>query len=211
MARVVAREVRRYREAHRPKMSAQQLADRTAQLGMPIPRSVLANLESGRRETVSVAEVMVLAAALDVSPIELMCPVGFDEKTEMLPGRMMDPREAVRWFTGEMKLDITDAATTLRPPGTGERSSTYLVEYHDQLIRRLRVQEADAARALADAKAEGADDRALDDARYKMNVADEWRDFIREPLRQTRAEMRARGMVLPELPPDIGLEEGAAR
>jgi len=127
-ARLVAREVRRYRENRRPKMSAQQLADRTAELGMPIPRSVLANLESGRRETVSVAEVLVLAAALGVSPIELMCPVGFDEKAEMLPGRMMDPREAMRWFTGEMKLEITEATTTLRPPGTEERSSTYLVE-----------------------------------------------------------------------------------
>lgn len=211
MARLVAREVRRYREAQRPKMSAQQLADRTAELGMPIPRSVLANLESGRRETVSVAEVLVLAAALNVSPAELMCPVGFDQQAEMLPGRMVDPREAMRWFTGEMKLDITDATTKLRQPDTAERSSTYLVEYHDQLIRRLRIQEADAARAIADAKAEGADDRALDDARYKMNVADEWRDFIREPLRQTRADMRARGMLLPELPPDIDLEEGAAR
>lgn len=189
-------------------MSAQQLADRTAELGMPIPRSVLANLESGRRETVSLAEILVLAAALGVSPMELMCPVGFDEKTEMLPGRIMDPREVMRWFTGEMKLQITEAAATLRPPGTDERSSTYLVEYHDQLISRLRVQEADAARALADAKAEGADDRAFEDARYKKNVADEWRNFIREPLRQTRAEMRARGMVLPKLPPDIDLEEG---
>jgi transcriptional regulator with XRE-family HTH domain len=189
-------------------MSAQQLADRTAELGMPIPRSVLANLESGRRETVSLAEILVLAAALGVSPIELMCPVGFDEKTELLPGRIMDPREAMQWFTGEMKLQITETATKLRPPGSDERSSTYLVEYHDQLISRLRVQEADAARALADAKAEGADDRAFEDARYKKNVADEWRSFIREPLRQTRAEMRARGMVLPKLPPDIDLEEG---
>lgn len=69
----------------------QQLADRTAELGMPIPRSVLANLESGRRETVSAAEVVILAAALDIAPIELISPVGFDQQVEMLPGRMMDP------------------------------------------------------------------------------------------------------------------------
>ncbi len=118
MARLVAREVRRYREAQRPKMSGRQLADRTAELGMPIPRSVLANLESGRRETVSVAEVLVLAAALNVSPVELMCPVGFDKRAEMLPGRTTDPREAVRWFTGEMKLDITGTITKLRQPDT---------------------------------------------------------------------------------------------
>ena len=57
-------------------MSVQKLADVTDELGMPIPRSVLANLESGRRETVTVAEVLVLAAALDVAPIDLICPSG---------------------------------------------------------------------------------------------------------------------------------------
>ena len=114
IARLVAREIRRYRESQQPRMSVQRLADRTAELDMAIPRSVLANLESGRRETVSVAEVLALAAALNVSPIELICPVGFDKETEILPGRMLDPLSAVRWFTGELKLDVTEAATTLR-------------------------------------------------------------------------------------------------
>ncbi len=98
-------------------MSVQRLADRTAEFGMPIPRSVLANLESGRRGTVSVAEVLALAAALDVSPVELMCPVGFDEQAEMLPGRTADPREALRWFTGELKLDITGGGRDAAPAG----------------------------------------------------------------------------------------------
>ena len=62
MAHLVAGEVRRYRERQQPRMSAQQLSDRTGELGMLSPRSVLANLESGRRETVSAAEIMVLAA-----------------------------------------------------------------------------------------------------------------------------------------------------
>ena len=178
---------------------------------MPIPRSVLANLESGRRDTVSVAEVLVLAASLDVAPIELICPVGFDKEAEMLPGRMMDPLYAMRWFTGELKLDVSDDGTwIMRAPGTAEQSSTYLVEYHDELINRLRTQEADAARALADASAEGADDRALAEARYKIGAAQEWHDFIREPLRRVRAEMHDRGMLLPELPPDVKLEESDA-
>jgi transcriptional regulator with XRE-family HTH domain len=210
VARQVAREIRRYRESQRPKISAQQLADRTAEIGMPIPRSVLANLESGRRETVSVAEVLVLAAALNVSPIELMCPVGFDKQTEMLPGRMMDPLSAMRWFAGEMKLDVTDAVTTLRVPGQGEQSSTYLVEYHDELINKLRIQEAEAHRAVADAATDGADERAHREAQYRMRALVEWREFISEPLRRTRAEMQERGMELPDLPADLGLAEGDA-
>jgi len=207
MARLVAREVRRYREAQLPRMSAQQLSDRTAELGMPIPRSVLANLESGRRETVSVAEVLVLAAALNIAPIELICPVGFDKQTEMLPGRMMDPLGAMRWFTGELKLDVTDAATTLRQPGSGEHSSTYLLEYHDELINRLRVKEAEAHRAVADAAKDDADERAHGEARYRMMDLADWREFAAEPLRRTRAEMRERGMELPDLPADLNLGE----
>ena len=238
VARLVAREVRRYRESQQPRMSVQRLADRTAELDMPIPRSVLANLESGRRETVSVAEVLALAAALNVSPIELICPVGFDKETEILPGRMLDPLSAVRWFTGELKLDVTEAATTLRQADRGEQSTTYLVEYHQELISRLRAREAEAARAVSDADAalaialaaaeavsgSGADseraavlaeaertatadsERAAAEAHFRVQNLVEWRDFIREPLRQTRAEMRRRGMMLPDVPADIQLD-----
>jgi transcriptional regulator with XRE-family HTH domain len=211
VARLVAREVRRYREMQRPRMSVQKLADATAELGMPIPRSVLANLESGRRETVSVAEVLVLAAALNVAPIELICPVGFDKETEMLPGRMMEPLSAMQWFTGEWKLDIDDDGVwTMRTPGSGERSTAYLLRYHDELISRLHSQEArarEALRAVAEAVGQEADERARGAARDWMVAAEEWRAFIREPLRRTRAEMRERGMQLPDLPADIELEE----
>ncbi len=239
-------------------MSMQKLADRTAELGVAIPRSVLANLESGRRETVSVAEVLVLAAALNVAPIELMCPVGFDKQTEMLPGRMMDPLDAMRWFTGEQKLELAAGAPMLRQPGTAELSATYLMKYHDELVSRLRMQKAEAAKAAADAAdaeaakrevdeevttatmaAAGAEttgdaaaaDRArhaagqakarqmiaavkaeygAEDARRRMMGLAEWREFIREPLRRTREEMRSRGMLPPALPPDIELGEDDA-
>jgi hypothetical protein len=120
-------------------------------------------LESGRREAVSVAEVLVLAAALNVAPIELMCPVGFDKQTEMLPGRMMDPPDAMRWFTGELKLELAEAATTVRQPGTAELSTTYLLKYHDDLIFRLRMKEAEAAKAAADAADAEAAKREVDE------------------------------------------------
>lgn len=211
VARLAAREVRRYRERQRPKMSVQKLADKTDELGMPIPRSVLANLESGRRDTISVAEVLVLAAALDVAPIDLICPVGFDKQTEMLPGAAMDPLSAMRWFTGELKLDISgDGAWTMRTPGSGERSSANLLKYHDQLLSKLDSEEAkarEALRAVADAVGEEADESARGAARDLMIRVEEWREFIREPLRQTRTEMRERGMQLPDLPADLELGE----
>ena len=144
----------------------QQLADRTAELGMPIPRSVLANLESGRRDTVSVAEVLVLAAALDVAPIELICPVGFDKQTEMLPGchdgsALCDALVHGRAETGRRRrrgLDRCGCPVL----GTREQSNIYLVKYHDQLISRLDSEEAkarEALRAVADAVGEEADEQ----------------------------------------------------
>lgn len=236
-------------------MSVQKLADVTDELGMPIPRSVLANLESGRRETVTVAEVLVLAAALDVAPIDLICPVGFDKQTEMLPGRAMDPLTARRWITGMWKLDILDAgAWAMRTPGAAEQGNAHLLEYHDVLIAQLRAKEAEAARAAAElakvseaslsavivlheaeqsaaaAKAAGdaaaadlearvieavvaADAAGRDHAAKAAEVQDrmqrvaEWHEFIREPLRRTREEIRRRGMLLPDLPADIELGE----
>ncbi|MFD8544996.1 helix-turn-helix domain-containing protein [Streptomyces sp. NPDC059649] len=95
----IAAEILRYRRNQ--KMSAQQLSDRCAELGMEIPRAVISNLENGRRTSISVAELLVLAAALDVPPAALAFPVGYAEETEALPGAHVPPFEAVRWFGGE--------------------------------------------------------------------------------------------------------------
>jgi transcriptional regulator with XRE-family HTH domain len=98
LALSVAREVRRHRQAQG--LSAQQLAERCAQIGMPIQRSVLANLESGRRTTVTIAEVLVLAHALNVPPGVLMFPVGYNQSVEVLPGTWIEPYFAVEWLAG---------------------------------------------------------------------------------------------------------------
>jgi hypothetical protein len=127
----------------------------------------------------------------------------------MLPRTAMDPLSAMHWFTGEWKLDLSDdGAWTMRTPGSGERSSANLLKYHDQLISKLDSEEAkarEALKAVANAVGEEADERARGAARNLMIAVEEWREFIREPLRQTRAEMRERGMQLPDLPADIDL------
>lgn len=220
-------------------MSTQQLADRTAELGLPIQRSVLANLENGRRGSVSVAELLVLAAALDAAPVDLLYPVGLEEQIEMLPGRMTDSLGVVSWFCGDLKLGLTDESTTLRKPGAGEESNIYLIRYHNGLIDRLDAHEIEAARAAADSfaamtaavarateaeaygqarTAEAAAAREARDAAaakaeaagaeaaYRELVLAEWRGFIIEPLRRTRAEMRRRGMLLPAIPPRLSLD-----
>jgi transcriptional regulator with XRE-family HTH domain len=74
---VVARRVRALRTDRG--WSAQRLADavRDADPSCPLGnRDVVANLESGRRTTVTIDEVMVLALVLDTSPTTLFLPNG---------------------------------------------------------------------------------------------------------------------------------------
>jgi transcriptional regulator with XRE-family HTH domain len=54
--------------------SAQQLADETKRVDMPVSRSVLANLDSGRKRKLSVAELVAISAALGVDPGDLLTP-----------------------------------------------------------------------------------------------------------------------------------------
>jgi transcriptional regulator with XRE-family HTH domain len=97
--RTIADQVKRIRTDR--KLSAQQLSDACAKLGLEMPRSVIADLENGRRAHISVAELLVLASALDVPPLRLVFPVGVEKESEILPGETRAPFRGALWFTGE--------------------------------------------------------------------------------------------------------------
>ncbi|MFI6105803.1 helix-turn-helix domain-containing protein [Streptomyces sp. NPDC051310] len=130
----IAREVRRYRQ--KKGLSAQQLSDRTVELGMPIQRSVLANLESGRRTTVTVAEVLVLAAALGVPPGVLIFPVGFAQHCENLPGSFPEPIWAIEWLSGRAILGEEEVEEYAESPLGLIRTHEERMEYLMRAIRR---------------------------------------------------------------------------
>jgi hypothetical protein len=77
----VAQEVRRLREPR----SAQWLANRTKELGHELTRSVIADLENGRRRHVTIAELVVLAAALETPAVALLYPPPLDKEVRVLP------------------------------------------------------------------------------------------------------------------------------
>ncbi|MFI1165593.1 helix-turn-helix domain-containing protein [Streptomyces sp. NPDC020801] len=54
------------------KVSAQELADRMTAAGYPIKRSVIANLETGRREEVSVGHLAIAAQVLGVDAATIL-------------------------------------------------------------------------------------------------------------------------------------------
>lgn len=101
---VLARQVRRYRDA--AGLSAQQLAERmTAEVGSTYTRTQVTNLESGRREAITVGELMGFARILGVPPLMLVLPLGEAEAVEVLPGVTVDPWTAWRWVTGEIPAE----------------------------------------------------------------------------------------------------------
>ena len=89
----------------RGERSGQWLSDQTAAVGKRISKASISEIENGKRKSVSVADLMVLAAALEVPPIVLLFPGIPDGNLEVLPGRDTDAWSAVEWFVGEDKRD----------------------------------------------------------------------------------------------------------
>jgi transcriptional regulator with XRE-family HTH domain len=115
------------------KLTAQQLAQRTADLGYPVTRVAISKIETNKRAgKIDVAELIVLAKALEMPPVLLLYPgfpegydatvdetygplrsvqgdtgqdpytVTFDGDVETLPGRTESSRDAVLWFSGRL-------------------------------------------------------------------------------------------------------------
>ena len=71
-------------------------------------RSVIANLESGRRSNVSIEEVLVLAYVLNVAPVHLFVPVdGFGLR--VTPTSSVSGVVAREWVRGNFVLPAQDA------------------------------------------------------------------------------------------------------
>ncbi|MBC3989629.1 helix-turn-helix transcriptional regulator [Streptomyces sp. AC563] len=185
----VAAEVRRRRKELG--WSAQVLADRCEEIGHPIPRNVIANMESGRRSNLPLVDVMVLAEALNTPPICLVYPVGYVDDVQRLP--LQDPTsplDALRWFTGE-ETDL----------GTDDDMLRYFRAHHaaQERLRRARRDE-EYARYHAET-APNADRRA--EALRSQARAAEAADEAESRLRKIRAFIRQEGVTPPFLWPDI--------
>lgn len=98
-AHQIARNVRACRTAMG--LSAQQLSDKTAALGAPVSRTIIADLENGRRRYVATSELFVLAESLSVAPMALLMPAeGLAEEVEVLPGVHVPQNIAMQQIAG---------------------------------------------------------------------------------------------------------------
>lgn len=185
----VAREVRRRRKEL--KWSAQDLADRCEAIGFPIPRNVIANMESGRRAVLPLVEVMVLAKALYTHPIRLIYPVGYVEEVQQLPLTYpVDTAQAMRWFAG-LNEDFRADHRMLR----------HHVAHRTALERAFfAVHSEERQRRAAESTADG-----IERAKALRAQADfaERTARAKAELYQVRSDIYADGDPLPDLPDEL--------
>ncbi len=87
------------------KLTAVQLAAKTKELGYPISRVAISKIENNQRAgKVDVAEVLVLAVALEIPPALLLFPGYPDDDVNLTPRITGTGSEAVQWISGESKL-----------------------------------------------------------------------------------------------------------
>ncbi|MEV0846443.1 helix-turn-helix transcriptional regulator [Streptomyces sp. NPDC049954] len=185
----VAGEVRRRRKELG--WSAQDLADKCEEIGHPIPRNVIANMESGRRSNLPLVDVIVLAEALNTPPICLVYPVGYVDDVQRLP--LQPPTtsmHALRWFTGE-ETDL----------GADDDMLRYFRAHHaaEEQLRKALLDE-DYARYHAETAPNA--DRKAEALRSQARAA-EAADDAASRLRRVRAFIQEEGVTPPALWPDL--------
>lgn len=186
----VAGEVRRRRKEMG--WSAQDLADACEQLGHPIPRNVIANMESGRRASLPLVDVIVLAAALETYPVCLIFPVGYVERTQELPFQDLVPTwDALRRFTGDEDMPLHDAG--LVPD----------FESHDNLVRTALAALEEEEQARFAAKTASNRTQQEEAERRRTKYSDE-AISAKYKIRYLRRDIRDEGATPPYLPPALG-------
>jgi len=193
---LTARVARQMRSARQDAgLTVAEAADACAGLGLPVPKTTITNLETGRRSSVDLAEFLVLAEVYAVPPISLLFPLGEEASVSVLPGRNVPTWEAVAWFTGE----------TPQVPPPPEGSAREVLDtfraHNDAVLTAL------ASSRLAKERRRKAS-TTLDPQRREslLKTAESYEqvafDDCRE-LRNFRDRMRERGLALPALPDDL--------
>lgn len=183
-------------------ITAQELSDRLAKMGVELKRTVIGNLESGYRRTVSAAEVLAIAYVLDVPPIALLVPLGADDEIEILKDTVVNTWSAARWITAEWNPERPDGVNGFPLPSAGDKSRAEELQRRDnaELVDRYR-QHHDAVTewktlqfAMADSEAER--DRVIERNELRQRE-------IEGNLRILRGAMRVRDQLPPLLPPAL--------
>jgi transcriptional regulator with XRE-family HTH domain len=200
-------------------VSGRELSERCGTLGHPMPRNVIANLESGRKTSVPVHELAVLAMALGVPPVRLLYDLA-GEDVEVLPDMTVSPWSALQWLTGELPLWLgyrwgeDPLGPTPEEQQRYEAGAAPLIwlRRHDEIAQRVVIQRRRVLDSLriADAATEGQD---RDDANRFVELERQHLLKDQESLQSWRQRMLLEGLRPPPVRPDLlppGPEEGSS-
>lgn len=121
--------------------SAQWLADETRKMGFEVTRTVIADLENGRRRYVTTAELLIFAQALRMTPVALLYPGPYDLSIQLLPQVRTSEIWAAQWFSGLMDGQTVESLATGEPRSLAE-DEALRAEYkaaYDENLRHLRT------------------------------------------------------------------------
>ncbi|MFB9628371.1 helix-turn-helix domain-containing protein [Nonomuraea helvata] len=204
MTRQVGAQVARLRARPGPdgrRTTAQALADRCGELGLPMDRSVIAKLEKGLRQSITIAELIVLAKALDVAPVRLLFPLEEQEKVEILPGMEVAVWRAAEWFDGTddsaLEAEGWDPNTWRSPDPIvlNFRWHRRYLEEWSATWKLLVEQRKEAAAATAGEK---------ETLTYVVTANERLLEKTAQDLAQVRQRMRQLGVThLPEIPTEL--------
>lgn len=137
---VIAQRVRWLRRKR--EWTAQRLADEMNRLGIEWNRGVVTKLETGRRESVSIAEWLALACAFDVSPLALLFP-DEDVRYAVTPSQSAESVvDVYNWIVGLFNgLPFTGESRQLVkfvPAGLPDYLANHAAEAYDASIGMLK-------------------------------------------------------------------------
>ncbi|HVL84522.1 MAG TPA: hypothetical protein VM367_09610 [Pseudonocardia sp.] len=193
---MIADSVRHYRK--RRSMSAQDVANACSGLGYAsLTRGVIANLETGARDSITVGEWLILAAALQVPPLLLLFPVGRRAEVEVLPDTTVSPWAALNW-TEHGRL------TGVEEPFAEDAITIAEFRRHDEFVSMWAQARQEGMRVRELLAKDPADLKRLDEDvnELRLELADRERLEERASimLGQVRRTLRRAGLTPPDLP-----------
>lgn len=183
--RSVVQEIRRRRDAKG--WTVARLAERCSELGYPIKRTTFSNLEGGLRKSIGLAELVVIAAALELPPALLAVPLGQTETVEVLPGQEVGQWTAFKWFCGQS--------------GAGRGHLAPFVE-HAEWATEVLAATANVARCkswVGEAESDAERQRLTE----QMELSEKLVHSAERALLESRARIAGAGRVPPRLPAEL--------
>jgi transcriptional regulator with XRE-family HTH domain len=177
---VIAERMRTLRDEAR--LSGPALATAMSKLGIPWNRTTVAKLETGRRESVSVRELLALALVLDVPPISLLADPKSNDLIPVAEGVEVGPWDALLWLSGAGTLDT-------RPDHAAYQATADLI-WEGRLVAEMDTNLRRIPRFMG----------TKDDAQRSLN--DLHRTHL-ETMRGALERIQAMGATLPRLGPHV--------